>query len=140
VDAQDRTDFITSYTKLLVAVWSDETLGDKLAATPIPVLAQFGLIVPATANVTVIRQIPPEHGDPDVDFQVRLWEKGLETGDFEMHVPQTPQIDMSELSDSELEGITGGRAIITGVGHAGTIGTTAEWSLCCTCTPCSSCA
>ena len=140
MDTQERTDFITGYTKLLLATWSDESLGDRLVADPKAVLAQFGLRVPASASVTLVRQIPPEHGDPDVDFQVRLWEQGLQSGQFEMHIPETPQIDMTELSDSELEGVTGGRAAVIGVGGVST-GTTESWTIsCCSCTPCCSCA
>jgi hypothetical protein len=108
VDKQDRTDFISGYTKLVQAILSDEALGDRLVSDPKPVLAQFGLTVPASARVTVVRQVPPDHGDPDVDYQVKLWEKGLESGTFEMYVPETPQIDTEELSESELEGIAGG--------------------------------
>lgn len=142
MDTQDRTDFISGYTKLVLATWSDESLGDRLVSDPKSVLAQFGLNVPATASVTVVRQIPPDHGEPDVDFQVRLWEKGLESGEFEMHVPETPQIDMEELSESELEGITGGRAASIGVGTAastsGTVSASGDW--CTSCTPCCCCA
>jgi hypothetical protein len=136
VDTQERTDFITGYTKLLLATWSDESLGDRLVANPKAVLGQFGLAVPASASVTLVRQIPPEHGDPDVDFQVRLWEKGLTSGQFEMHIPQTPQIDTAELSDSELEGVTGGLAALTVASHSAE-GFTVS---CCCCTPCCSCA
>jgi hypothetical protein len=141
VDTQDRTDFISGYTKLVLATWSDEAIGDRLVSDPKSVLAQFGLTVPASATVTVVRHIPPDHGDPDVDFQVNLWEKGLESGNFEMHVPETPQIDMEELSDSELEGITGGRANTVGAaGVSGAVTTTASGDWCTSCTPCCCCA
>jgi hypothetical protein len=137
VDAQERTDFITSYTKLLLATWSDESLGDRLVDNPKEVLAQFGLNVPASAHITLVREIPAEHADPDVDVQVRLWQKGLESGEFEMHVPQTPQIDMEELSDAELEGVTGGLAATRSVATA--CGGSSCATFCC-CTPCCSCA
>src|ERR1700760_4376412 len=123
MEAQERTNFISSYSKLLVAAWSDESVHDRLVTDPKGVLAQFGLSVPESANVDLVRQIPAQHGEADVDFQVRLWEKGLETCNFEMHTPDTPQIDSEELSDAELEAVAGG------------------WSIsCCCCTPCCSCA
>ncbi|MHB8340205.1 MAG: hypothetical protein ACYDB7_03405 [Mycobacteriales bacterium] len=123
MDAAERTSFISNYSKLLVGAWSDTGVADRLVADPKAVLSEFGLTVSKDARVTVVRQIPASHGAPDVDVQVRLWEEGQRTGSFEMHVPETPQIDMSELSESELEGVAGG------------------WSIsCCSCCPCCCCA
>lgn len=122
LEAEARTEFLNNYTKLLIASWSDEAVADRLVLDPKTVLGEFGLAVSGDARVEVVRQIPPDHGEPDQDFQVRLWEQGLETGYFEMHIPETPQIDMSELSEYELEGVAGG------------------WSIsCCSCTPCCCC-
>ena len=123
MESQERTAFLSNYSKLLVAAWSDESVGDRLVSNPKAVLAEFGLQVPETADVTVVRQIPPQHGEPDANVQVRLWEEGLKSGNIEMHVPEAPQIDAGELSESELEGVAGGWSI----------------SKCC-CTPCCSCA
>ena len=123
MESQERTSFLSNYSKLLVAAWSDESVGDRLVANPKAVLAEFGLQVPDNANVNVVRQIPPQHGEPDANVQVRLWEEGLKSGTIEMHVPEAPAIDMGELSESELEGVAGG------------------WSISgCCCTPCCSCA
>lgn len=122
MEAQDRNQFLNDYTKLLIASWSDEAVADRLLLESKTVLAEFGLNVPADARVEIVRQIPPEHGEPDQDFQVRLWEQGIETGYYELHIPETPQIDMGELSEDELEGVAGG------------------WSVsCCCCTPCCCC-
>ncbi len=123
MDTEERTQFLNNYTKLLIASWSDEALSDRLVLDPKSVMAQFGLAVPDDAKVEVVRQIPPDHDKPDEEFQVRLWEQGLTTGYYEMHIPETPQIDMSELDESELEAVAGG------------------WSIsCCSCTPCCCCA
>lgn len=123
METEARTQFLNSYTKLLIASWSDEAVADRLVRDPKAVLPEFGLDLPANARVEVVRQIPTDHGEPDQDFQVRLWEQGLETGYFEMHVPETPQIDMGELSEDELETVAGGFL-----------------DNCCCCTPCCCCA
>ncbi len=123
MDTQEKSQFINNYTKLLIAAWSDESLSDRLVLDPKGVLAQFGLAVPDDAKVEIVRQIPPDHGEPNEDFQINLWEEGQTSGYYELHVPQTPQIDMSEIDESELEAVAGG------------------WSIsCCCCSPCCSCA
>ena len=68
------------------------------------------------------------NGEGSLDGQIALWEEGSITGRFELHVPQTPQIETSELSESDLEAIA-----------AGTDDSSSFSVSCCSC-PCCCCA
>jgi hypothetical protein len=55
-----------------------------------------------------VRAIPDGKRDGSVDIQVGLYEEGLNTGHFEIRIPEVPQVDTAELTDSELEGVAAG--------------------------------
>jgi hypothetical protein len=118
MEPRDRAAFVSAYTKVLTAAWSNDAYAASLSANPRAALAEKGLAIPASATVTVIRETA---GDPDLEAQVRIWENGKASGHYELHVPSTPQLDTRELSEADLEAVSGGN------------------TYCCCCSPCCSC-
>ena len=51
--------------------------------------------------------IHDSEGDGNLDDQVKIWEEGAKTGKITLYVPNVPQIDTAELSESELAGVAG---------------------------------
>ena len=117
MDASERSQFVGGYTKLLTNAWSDEAFMQRVKSDPKAVLDEVGLSVPAGATV----DIRNTQGEGSLDEQVRLWEEGQKSGKITLYVPDVPQIDTSELSESELEGVAGGG------------------TYCCCCSPCCTC-
>jgi len=117
MDATERSQFVAGYTKLLTNAWSDEAFKKRLLADPVRVLEEVGLDVPAGSTV----DIEDSKGEGNLDDQVKLWEDGKASGKFIVYVPNAPQVDTAELSESELEGVAGGD------------------SYCCCCSPCCTC-
>lgn len=108
---QERTEFVNSYTRALINAWSSEEYATKLAQNPREALAEAGIELPAESSVDVVRAIPDGPREGSVDIQVALYERGLDTGYFEIRIPEVPQIDTSELSESDLEGVAAGLTI-----------------------------
>ena len=109
--AQERTEFVNAYTRALITAWSSEDFSHRLAQDPKAALTEVGLNIPASAEVEVIRTIPAETGgDASIDTQVALWEFGLSTGRYELHIPATPQVEMAELSEGDLDAVAAGLA------------------------------
>jgi hypothetical protein len=124
MDAQQRSQFVDAYTRLLITTWSSEEFANRLGSDVHGALAEVGLEVPANATVERIREIPEGRQQTErggLDVQVQEWERGLETGHFYLYIPDTPQVDISELSEGDLEGIA------------------ASSYVCCCCCPCCSC-
>jgi hypothetical protein len=122
MNPQERAEFVNAYTRSLITAWSSEDFSRRLVQDPKATLAEVGLNIPGSAEVNLVREIPEEHGEANIDFQVQLWETGLATGHYELHIPETPQIDMAELSEGDLDAVAAGLTIS-----------------CCSCTPCCSC-
>jgi hypothetical protein len=118
MEPRERATFVSAYTKVLTSAWSNESYAASLASDPATALAEKGLEVPAGASVTIIRETA---GDPDLEAQVRMWENGAATGHYQLLVPVTPQIETRELSEADLEAVSGGN------------------TYCCCCSPCCSC-
>ena len=118
MEPRQRAAFVSAYTKVLTSAWSNEAYAASLATNPAAALAEKGLEVPAGATVTVIQETA---GDPDLEAQVRMWENGKKSGNYQVLVPTTPQIDTRELSEADLEAVSGGN------------------TYCCCCSPCCSC-
>jgi hypothetical protein len=118
MEPRERAAFVSAYTKILTAAWSDEAYATRLTSRPSAALAEHGLAVPAEATVNIIREIG---GEPDLEAQVRMWENGKTTGQYDLLVPNTPQIETRELSEADLEAVSGGD------------------TYCCCCSPCCSC-
>jgi len=119
MEPRERAAFVSAYTKILTAAWSNEDFAAKLNSQPTSALVEHGLTIPAGATVNIVREIG---GEPDLETQVRLWEAGKASGRYELRVPSTPQIDTRELSEADLEAVSGG-------------GNT----YCCCCSPCCCC-
>jgi hypothetical protein len=118
MEPRERAAFVSAYTKILTAAWSNEAYAARLESQPAAALAEHGLGVPGGAIVNIIREIG---GEPDLEAQVRMWEKGKTTGQYDLLVPSTPQIETRELSEADLEAVSGGD------------------NYCCCCSPCCSC-
>ena len=123
MEQHEQDEFVSRYTKVLVAAWTDEEFAARLDSDPTEALAEHGLTVPAGADVVVTRVIPEESSGGGIEVAVGKWEAGKISGTYVLSVPVTPQVDLSELSEDDLLSISGGFSI----------------SHCC-CTPCCSCA
>jgi hypothetical protein len=126
----EKTEFINSYTRALVTSWSSEEYSQRLGSDPRAALAEVGLEVPAKARIDIVRTIP-EETDPDaanghLDRQVALWQVGVDTGYFQVYIPDTPQVDTADLALDELADVAGGLTPEVG-------------DINCCCCPCSCC-
>ncbi|KOU47964.1 hypothetical protein ABT144_36385 [Streptomyces sp. NPDC002039] len=108
LDPQQRAEFVNSYTRVLISAWSDEAFSAKLSSEPRTALAEAGLELPADAEVVIVTQAPDGHEQGNLDVQVDLWERGLETGRYEFHIPATPTVDAAELSEGDLSDVAAG--------------------------------
>jgi hypothetical protein len=122
MESQERAEFVNAYTRVLLAAWSSEEFASRLEADPRAGLAEHGIVVPADADINLVRTIPPGHHEPSLDVQIDLWTSGIATGHYELHVPETPQVDTAELSESDLMGVAAGEVTI--------------YSCCCPCCCC----
>ena len=113
----DRSTFVRGYTKILTNAWSDESFMERLKSNPKEVVGEYGLETNG-GNVEIVTQTS---GEGNLDDQVRLWEEGATSGTYTLYVPEVPQIETQELSESELEGVAGGD------------------DYCCCCSPCCTC-
>jgi hypothetical protein len=102
----DRAMFIAAYSRLVAEVWADPAAERALARDPRAVLAEHGLELPASVEITVVRDAVD--AEPDVDVQVRAWQEATERGEFTLYVPATEPIDSAELEESELDRVVGG--------------------------------
>jgi len=103
-----RTEFVNAYTRVLITAWSSEEFASKLSTNTREALAEGGLELPGNAEIVLIRSIPSSTQDGNLDKQVDLYERGLQTGHFEFHIPETPQVDVAELSEGDLDGVAAG--------------------------------
>jgi hypothetical protein len=103
-----RAEFVNAYTRVLITAWSSEEFATKLASDTREALAEAGLELPGNAEVVLIRSVPSSTKDGNLDKQIELYEHGLATGHFEFHIPETPQVDVAELSESDLDGVAAG--------------------------------
>jgi hypothetical protein len=115
----DRSTFVKSYTKILTNAWSDDTFKQRLHDDPKSVLGEYGLDVPASATVNIVSSTA---GEGNLDDQVSIWEQGENTGTYTLYVPDVPQVEAGELSEAELDTVSG-----------------AGDTYCCCCSPCCTC-
>jgi hypothetical protein len=108
MDPQERTDFIDAYTRLLINTWSSEEFASRLDTDLRGALIECGIAVPEGATVERVRDIPEVQREGGLDVQVEEWERGQETGQFYVHIPETPQVDIAELTEGDLEGVAAG--------------------------------
>jgi len=105
---QERAEFVNAYTRVLITAWSSAEFADRLVTDPNAALRECGIELPASATIALVRQIPEGHHEGSLDVQIALWERGQETGTYELHVPETPQVDTAELSEGDLDSIAAG--------------------------------
>jgi hypothetical protein len=105
---QERAEFVNAYTQVLIAAWSDDRFSARLDTDPARALRECGIELPAGARIRVIRAIPDGEEEGSLDAQIEAWDRGHETGRYEMHVPYTPQLDTSELTEGDLDSIAAG--------------------------------
>ena len=116
-------EFTEAYTKLLVAVWTDEKVAQRVKEDPRAVAADAGLVIPEDVEITVT----DASGDPAEVPQAELasyhaeFQKGIEGKAVVLVIPQAPPLSVSELSSDELADVAGGAVV------------------CCCCCPCCSC-
>jgi hypothetical protein len=122
----EKNEFVDAYTKALVSSWSSDDYTSRLERNPRAALAEVGLSVPADARINVVRTVPEEpasstdqHGH--LDRQIALWQVGIDTGYYEIYIPETPQVDTADLDLDELADVAAGLSIY------------------CCCCPCSCC-
>ncbi|WP_156822630.1 hypothetical protein [Demetria terragena] len=114
----DRKDeFVAAYTQVLLASWSDDAYANRLDENPRSALAEAGLFLPEGVAVQITRA--DTASDDPADFesqstavrlerQVQRYVEGLRTGLVVLHIPETPQIDTSELDLDELDEVAAG--------------------------------
>jgi hypothetical protein len=122
VDDEQRSLFVSAYTRILIAAWSSDLYVRRLQDDPIDAIAEHGLDLPAGCTVVVVDQIPPDHDVPNLDVAVESWQNGHDTGRYVLYVPSTPQIKTGSLSDDDLATVIAGYQV----------------NQCC-CTPCCCC-
>jgi hypothetical protein len=103
-----RAEFVNAYTRVLITAWSSEEFARKLETNTREALAESGLELPGNAEVVLVRTIPDGRHEGSLDVQIDLYERGLESGRFEFHIPETPQVDVAELSEGDLDGVAAG--------------------------------
>lgn len=119
MDGNQKTAFISSYTKVLTTAWTNSDFAATLKQNPKAALAQCGLVVPATATVDIVTEQPPPNSG-DLNQEMSSWEKGETTGHYVLHVPA------AELTTRHLVDMA--------------LGPTAkDTTVCCCCSPCCCC-
>ncbi|MBA8827508.1 hypothetical protein FHX42_004904 [Saccharopolyspora lacisalsi] len=108
MDSQTRSDFVNAYTKVLTTAWNDEAFAARLESDPKAAVREFGLEVADSAELHLVRNVPVGQDEPDMDKQVQWWEAGEQTGHYELHIPHAPELDMTELTENDLEAVSAG--------------------------------
>jgi hypothetical protein len=119
MNGQEKTAFISGYTKLLTTAWTNEEFAATLRQNPKAALAQCGLMVPGNATVEIVTD-RPDPASGDLNQEMEYWEEGLASGRIVLHVPHAVirTKDLVELA----------------------LGPTAkDTTVCCCCCPCCSC-
>lgn len=118
----ENANFLQAYSKLVARTWASDEYLDALKNHPHNVLSEIGLEIPADADVEV--RVVAATGDGKIEDQIARWEKGQETGFYEIVIAERPEdfdIEDMELSDAQLDAVAGGDYY------------------CCCCTPCCCC-
>ena len=123
LENQGFQDFVAAYTKLLVAVWTDEKLADHLRSDPHTVAADAGLMIPADVEVTVSETTGEVSDDPQAELEAYYddFQKGLADKAVTLIIPPAPPLNVQDLTSDDLAGVAGGAVV------------------CCCCCPCCCC-
>ncbi len=116
-------EFTQAYTKLLVAVWTDEKVADQLKSDPHSVTADAGLVIPSDVKITVVEAAgePSEEPQAAMEAYYAEFQKGIADKIVKLAVPPAPEIDAQDLNSEDLVDVAGGLAC------------------CCCCPPCCCC-
>jgi hypothetical protein len=117
MNREDRSQFISAYSKVLTQAWADDKYMQKVRTDAAGALRDAGLKLPANVKVNVKTQ----GGTGTLEDQVKLFEDGSKKGSFDLYIPAQPSMKDGELSDQQLESIAGGS------------------DCCCCCTPSCTC-
>jgi hypothetical protein len=106
-------DFTERFGQLLLQSWTNEDYLNKLIAEPGAALAEAGLALPASVAVRVERGepadgMPSRYEEGDFEKSYAHFVEAAETGSFTLVIPETPELELGELKDSELETVSGG--------------------------------
>jgi hypothetical protein len=124
----DPNAFVQGYAKVMSLSWSDEGYRARILTEPKAVLAEAGIPVRDDAKVTVTEL--DVTGNGNIEDQIALWEKGEETGVYQLMLPRKPEnMDPNDfpLTEYQLAGVTGG------------LEEAAAGDYCCCCCPCCCC-
>jgi hypothetical protein len=123
MDAEQRQQFVRSYTKVLATAWTDEGFIGRLRSDPKAVLGEFGLDTPAGATVDIRTD---SEGEPNLDQAVTIWEEGASSHVYRLYVPPEPPGTLrGGLTENQLENMSGGSV--------------ADSCCCCCSSPCCCC-
>ena len=103
----DRAIFVSCYSKVVADVWSDPAAERRLSVDPRGLLRAHGLTVPDQVTITIVRHASD---DPDLESQVRAWEKMTDTGSLSLVIPSLEPLGTQELAEDELDIVVGGLA------------------------------
>lgn len=117
MNREERSQFISAYSKVLTQAWADDKYMQKVKTDGAAALREAGLKLPGNVKVNVKGQ----GGSGTLEDQLKLYEQGVKSGSFDLYVPAQPAMKDGELSDTQLESIAGGA------------------DCCCSCTPCCTC-
>lgn len=106
MNPEARAAFVASYGRLITRVWSDPGVELLLEQDPRAVMAQYGLVLPETVSIELIRSGPGAKSD--LDDLVAAWENAPDSGRFALVVPATDVDDDGELDEHELDAIAAG--------------------------------
>lgn len=123
LENKEYQDFMQAYTKLLVAVWTDQAQAVRMTTDPHGVAEDAGLMIPRDVAITVVT----DAGDADADPQVAMesyyqeFQEGLVAKKVVLAVPPAPKLDAQDLNAEDLVDVAGGTPC------------------CCCCPPCCCC-
>jgi hypothetical protein len=100
--------FIEKYSMLLLSAWRDEASMASILADPTTAAQNFGLPVDAGAVVKADRT-QPENPYTKAET-IRDWT--ATPGVHVLHLPEQPMVDVSELTEAELESVAGALAVL----------------------------
>jgi hypothetical protein len=102
----DRAAFVAAYGRLVANVWADPEQERLLEEDPRGLMADYGLILPESVRVEVVRDVGD--AEPDLNVQVAAWSMAEQTGRLVFVVPAAADDDEVELAEHELDGIVAG--------------------------------
>ncbi|MCA9937959.1 MAG: hypothetical protein KC418_04915 [Anaerolineales bacterium] len=126
-----KSDFLQRYANVVAMSWADEDFLHRLVKEPVVVLREAGIGINEDARVNVITIESKDSGRGAIEDQIELWEKGAQTGSYDLLVAMKPEgwsPENIELADSQLMAVAGGLEEAAGIDIS-----------CCCCTPCCCC-